>query len=59
MNNPTLIKEFKEAYAEAFTCECCSKILQEDEIYSDNEVICEDCFINRGIDRMESYNDLD
>jgi len=41
------------------TCECCGQLFPEDMIQSEDENVCEECYIQRGIDRAESKYDLD
>lgn len=39
-------------------CEGCKQEIAEDE-FMDDDGLCEECYIQAGIDHMEAYNDLD
>ena len=39
-------------------CECCGQSFPEDMVQRDDETVCEECYIQRGIERTESMRDV-
>ena len=44
---------------EEITCVGCNEKFPEDMINTEDEPLCEECYIQAGQDRMEAMNDLD